>query len=154
RPVIIDSDVVFPAPFGPTRPAKEPAAISRLIPATASFAPKLLRSPRTMIAGSAIFCLLGVRALYPLPGLPPATPGGPLFKTDITMLDVRYQLRQAGAQARPATARLHARSATAQPSNVRRPALVIMGTLDADFAGPGPRGDAIVAAHPGRYAAT
>ena len=51
RPVIIDSEVVFPAPFGPTSPAKEPAAISRSIPATASFSPKLLRSPRTLIAG-------------------------------------------------------------------------------------------------------
>src|SRR3984885_605864 len=51
-PVIIDRDVVFPAPFGPTSPAREPAAISRLIPATASLAPKLLCSPRTTIAGS------------------------------------------------------------------------------------------------------
>src|SRR6202007_77383 len=51
-PVIIDSDVVFPAPFGPTSPAREPAAISRSIPATASFVPKLLRSPRTSMAGS------------------------------------------------------------------------------------------------------
>jgi hypothetical protein len=52
RPVIIDRDVVFPAPFGPTSPASEPAAISRSIPATASFAPKLLHSPRTTTAGS------------------------------------------------------------------------------------------------------
>ncbi len=52
RPVIIDRDVVFPAPFGPTSPASEPAAISRSIPATASFGPKLLRSPRTAMAGS------------------------------------------------------------------------------------------------------
>ena len=44
----------LPAPFGPTSPAKEPAAISRSIPATASFAPKLLRSPRTEMAGSPI----------------------------------------------------------------------------------------------------
>jgi hypothetical protein len=36
RPVIIDRDVVFPAPFGPTSPAHDPAAMSRSIPATAS----------------------------------------------------------------------------------------------------------------------
>ena len=52
RRVIIDRDVVFPAPFGPTSPASEPAAISRSIPATASLAPKLLHSPRTTTAGS------------------------------------------------------------------------------------------------------
>src|SRR3984957_12139667 len=52
RPVIIDSDVVFPAPFGPTSPAREPAAMARLMPAPASFGPKLLRSPVTAIAGS------------------------------------------------------------------------------------------------------
>ena len=52
RPVIIDKDVVFPAPFGPTSPARDPAAISRSMPATASFGPKLLRSPVTAIAGS------------------------------------------------------------------------------------------------------
>ena len=51
-PVIIDREVVFPAPFGPTRPASDPAAISRSMPATASFGPKLLRSPVTAIAGS------------------------------------------------------------------------------------------------------
>ena len=51
RPVIIDSDVVFPAPFGPTSPASDPAAISRSIPATATFAPNLLPSPRTTMAG-------------------------------------------------------------------------------------------------------
>ena len=48
----MDREVVFPAPFGPTSPAREPAAISRSIPATASFAPKLLRSACTAIAGS------------------------------------------------------------------------------------------------------
>jgi hypothetical protein len=52
RPVIMDRDVVLPAPFGPTSPLSDPWAMSRLIPATASFAPKLLRSPRTAIAGS------------------------------------------------------------------------------------------------------
>ena len=52
RPVIIDREVVFPAPFGPTSPAREPAAISRSIPDTASLVPKLLRRPRTSIAGS------------------------------------------------------------------------------------------------------
>ncbi len=52
RPVIIDSEVVFPAPFGPTSPAREPAAICRSIPATASFSPKLLRSPLTAMARS------------------------------------------------------------------------------------------------------
>src|ERR1700730_6244102 len=51
-PVIKDNDVVLPAPFGPTSPAKEPAAISRSIPATACFAPKLLRSSCTAMAGS------------------------------------------------------------------------------------------------------
>src|SRR6516165_4225112 len=60
RPVIIDSDVVFPAPFGPTSPANEPAAISRSIPATAAFSPKLLRSPRTLIAGSLTCASLAV----------------------------------------------------------------------------------------------
>jgi hypothetical protein len=54
RPVIMDRDVVFPAPFGPTRPDSDPLATSRSIPATASLLPKLLRSPRTEIAGSAI----------------------------------------------------------------------------------------------------
>src|SRR5258708_29668717 len=53
-PVIIDSEVVLPAPFGPTSPAREPTAMSRSIPATASLSPKLLRSPRTSIARSAI----------------------------------------------------------------------------------------------------
>src|ERR1022692_2710046 len=53
-PVIIDRDVVLPAPFGPTSPASEPAAMSRSIPATASFSAKLLRSPRTSIAGSPV----------------------------------------------------------------------------------------------------
>src|SRR5258708_28195654 len=53
-PVIMDNDVVFPAPFGPTSPASEPAAMSRSIAVTASLSPKLLRSPRTSIARSAI----------------------------------------------------------------------------------------------------
>ena len=52
RPVIMDRDVVLPAPFGPTSPLSDPWAMSRSIPATASFVPKLLRSPRTAIAGS------------------------------------------------------------------------------------------------------
>jgi pimeloyl-ACP methyl ester carboxylesterase len=38
--------------------------------------------------------------------------------------------------------------AAAQLPNVRCPALVIMGTLDPDFAGPRAEGDAIVAAMP------
>src|SRR5580693_452137 len=63
-PVIIDRDVVLPAPFGPTRPAKEPAAISRSIPATASLVPKLLRSPRTTMAGSPMACLLDQLIYY------------------------------------------------------------------------------------------
>src|ERR1700761_6066846 len=46
-PVIIDSDVVLPAPFGPTSPASDPAAMSRSTPATACLSPKLLRSPLT-----------------------------------------------------------------------------------------------------------
>ena len=49
RPVIIDSEVVFPAPFGPTSPASEPAAMSRSTPATASLAPKLFRSACTLM---------------------------------------------------------------------------------------------------------
>jgi len=53
-PVIMDREVVFPAPFGPTSPANDPAAISRSIPATATFSPKLLRSARTAMAGSPI----------------------------------------------------------------------------------------------------
>ena len=52
RPVIIDRDVVFPAPFGPTSPAHDPAATFRSIPATASCTPNRLRSPRTTIAPS------------------------------------------------------------------------------------------------------
>jgi hypothetical protein len=52
--VIVDRDMVFPAPLGPTSPAREPAAISRSIPATACFAPKPLRSPDTAMAGSAM----------------------------------------------------------------------------------------------------
>jgi hypothetical protein len=100
RPVIIDSDVVFPAPFGPTSPAKEPAAISRPIPATASFAPKLLRSACTAMAGSPM------PASYPWAPCPHAAGPGALpacaaaaavvsLKTDITMLDTWYQQRQA-----------------------------------------------------------
>ena len=50
RPVIIDNDVVLPAPFGPTSPAREPAAICRSMPATASLSPNLFRSPRTTTA--------------------------------------------------------------------------------------------------------
>src|SRR6185437_15905561 len=46
--------VVFPAPFGPTSPARDPAAISRSIPATASLVPKLLCSACTAMAGSAM----------------------------------------------------------------------------------------------------
>ena len=80
RPVIIDSDVVFPAPFGPTSPAKEPAAISRLIPATASFAPKLLRSPRTAIASSAISASSASGHCVCFPVCLPATPTGRCLK--------------------------------------------------------------------------
>lgn len=57
--VIIDSDVVLPAPFGPTSPASEPASISRLMPATASFSPNFFHSPRTTTAGPPV---LGVAA--------------------------------------------------------------------------------------------
>ena len=60
RPVIMDRDVVFPAPFGPTRPARDPRPMSRSIPATASLRPKLLRSPRTEIAGWAAACPVSV----------------------------------------------------------------------------------------------
>ncbi len=52
----MDRDVVFPAPFGPTRPARDPRPMSRSIPATASLRPKLLRSPRTEIACWAAAC--------------------------------------------------------------------------------------------------
>ena len=58
-PVIIDSNVVLPAPFGPTRPASEPAATSRSMPATASFAPNLFHSPRTTTAAPPVLGAAG-----------------------------------------------------------------------------------------------
>ena len=60
-PVIIDSDVVLPAPFGPTSPASEPVATSRSTPATASFAPNFFRSPRTTIAAPSVLGTVGPR---------------------------------------------------------------------------------------------
>ena len=51
RPVIMDRDMVFPAPFA-DKTGEGTTAISQSIPATASFVPKLLRSPRTAMAGS------------------------------------------------------------------------------------------------------
>ncbi len=42
-PDSIDSNVVLPAPFGPTRPKTEPAGISRSTPSTPT-PPKSLRS--------------------------------------------------------------------------------------------------------------
>ena len=65
RPVIIDREVVFPAPFGPTSPAREPAAISSSIPATASFVPKLLRSPCTAMAGPSMSASLPAAGYEP-----------------------------------------------------------------------------------------
>src|SRR5579862_1153476 len=59
----MESDVVLPAPLGPTRPARDPAAISRSIPATASFLAKLLRSPCTAMAGSLMAASLTARPL-------------------------------------------------------------------------------------------
>ena len=72
RPVIIDSEVVFPAPFGPTSPASEPAAMSRSTPATASLAPKLFRSPCTLMPDLPISAFPS--AIPPVPGRSRASP--------------------------------------------------------------------------------
>ena len=84
----MDSEVVFPAPFGPTSPASEPAAMSRSTPATASLAPKLFRSPCTLMPDLPISASRPrsrpSRAdrvpprPYSADRLHPATPGGPL----------------------------------------------------------------------------
>jgi hypothetical protein len=50
-PVTIDSVVVFPAPFGPTRPMNRPDGRSRSMPATAACSPNRFHSPRTRTAG-------------------------------------------------------------------------------------------------------
>jgi hypothetical protein len=43
-PTAIDSDVVLPAPFGPTSPKNEPAGTSRSTWSTAMFEPNVLYS--------------------------------------------------------------------------------------------------------------
>ena len=48
----MDSVVVLPAPFGPSRPKNEPAGTSRSTPATASLVSNRLTRPRSDIAGS------------------------------------------------------------------------------------------------------
>src|ERR1019366_6929302 len=51
-PVIIDSVVVFPAPFGPTRPKKLPGGTSRFTPATATLSPNRFHRPRATRAAA------------------------------------------------------------------------------------------------------
>ena len=53
KPVAMRSVVVFPAPFGPTMPKKEPRGTSTLISATAIFGPNAFANPRTASAGHA-----------------------------------------------------------------------------------------------------
>ena len=48
------SVVVFPAPFGPTSPKKDPRGMSRSIPSTATFPSNDFRSDRTETAGASV----------------------------------------------------------------------------------------------------
>src|SRR3990172_5404507 len=50
RPARMLISVVFPAPFGPSRPKNSPSSISRSMPASACRAPKRLETCRTSIA--------------------------------------------------------------------------------------------------------
>ena len=68
---------------------------------------------------------------------------------DDYMAALRAKLREPGRMAEfMKTGKSTPADAEAQLPNIRCPALVIMGTLDPDFAGPGAEGDAIAAAMP------
>jgi pimeloyl-ACP methyl ester carboxylesterase len=99
-----------------------------------------------------IFLLLGTQMLSNLGlwmrYLDVAYPGKPA-DYDEYMAALRAKLREPGRMAEfTKTGKSTPADAAAQLPNIACPALVIMGTLDPDFADPGAEGDAIVAAMP------
>jgi pimeloyl-ACP methyl ester carboxylesterase len=102
------------------------------------------RRGTSLLAGTQIFRSLGVWLRY----LNVAYPTKPADYADY-MAALAAKLREPGRMAEfMKTGKSTPADAGAQLPNVRCPALVIMGTLDPDFADPAAEGDAIVAAMP------
>jgi pimeloyl-ACP methyl ester carboxylesterase len=98
----------------------------------------------SLLAGTQLFHSLGLWMRY----LDAAYPAKPADYADY-MAALAAKLREPGRMAEfMKTGKSTPADAGAQLPNVRRPALVIMGTLDPDFADPSAEGDAIVAAMP------
>jgi pimeloyl-ACP methyl ester carboxylesterase len=97
-----------------------------------------------LLAGAGMFGSLGMWMRY----LDLAYPAKPADYADY-MAALRAKLREPGRMAEfRKTGKSTPADAGAQLPNITRPALVIMGTLDPDFANPKAEGDAIVAAMP------
>jgi pimeloyl-ACP methyl ester carboxylesterase len=97
-----------------------------------------------LLAGTQVFRSLGAWLRY----LNVAYPTKPAEYADYTAA-LAAKLREPGRMAEfMKTGKSTPADAGAQLPNVRGPALVIMGTIDPDFADPGAEGDAIVAAMP------
>jgi len=102
------------------------------------------RRGTTLLAGTQVFRSLGLWLRY----LDVAYPTKPADYADY-MAALATKLREPGRMAEfIKTGKSTPADAGAQLPNVRCPALVIMGTLDPDFADPRAEGDAIVAAMP------
>jgi pimeloyl-ACP methyl ester carboxylesterase len=102
------------------------------------------RRGTTLLAGTQVFRSLGLWLRY----LDVAYPTKPADYADY-MAALAAKLREPGRMAEfMKTGKSTPADAGAQLPNVRCPALVIMGTLDPDFAGPRAEGEAIVAAMP------
>jgi pimeloyl-ACP methyl ester carboxylesterase len=98
----------------------------------------------SLLTGTQLFRSLGLWMRY----LGVAYPTKPADYADY-MAGLAAKLREPGRMAEfMKTGKSTPADAGAQLPNVRCPALVIMGTLDPDFADPGAEGDAIVAAMP------
>jgi len=98
----------------------------------------------SLLTGTQLFRSLGLWMRY----LNVAYPTKPADYADY-MAALAAKLREPGRMAEfMKTGKTTPADAGAQLPNVRCPALVIMGTLDPDFADPGAEGDAIVAAMP------
>ena len=102
------------------------------------------RRGTTLLAGTQIFRSLGLWLRY----LDVAYPAKPADYADY-MAALAAKLREPGRMAEfMKTGKSTPADAGAQLPNVRCPALIIMGTLDPDFADPRAEGEAIVAAMP------
>jgi pimeloyl-ACP methyl ester carboxylesterase len=98
----------------------------------------------SLLTGTQLFRSLGIWMRY----LDVAYPTKPADYAEYTAA-LAAKLREPGRMAEfMKTGKSKPADAGAQLANIRCPALVIMGTLDPDFADPGAEGDAVVAAMP------